>query len=246
MQMVTPLSSACAFTLFRSATQLSAPSASAIPLRLPLNVMMFGTALALASSIAACISGSSFSCSSLRLSPSAIPPPGPGGYIVGVNPYFLIVGQSAGPFKSYPTMPRDAASLQPSSRLVPPGHPPRVTHCFNRPFFIWGAGVCASAAEAAKAGRQSLRRMMHEYHSAGCSARVSQVGGLPPRYNPSMRPLLLCLLALSAAAQDATVLKPARVFDGETSHEAWAVRVRGDRIEAAGPAASIDTAKIRR
>jgi imidazolonepropionase-like amidohydrolase len=36
------------------------------------------------------------------------------------------------------------------------------------------------------------------------------------------------------------VLKPARVFDGESMHEGWAVRVRGDRIEAAGPVASID------
>ena len=60
-------------------------------------------------------------------------------------------------------------------------------------------------------------------------------------YNPTMRLLLFFLCALCAAAQDATVLKPARVFDGETLHEAWAVRVRGARIEAAGPAASIDT-----
>jgi len=37
-----------------------------------------------------------------------------------------------------------------------------------------------------------------------------------------------------------TVLKPARVFDGEAMREGWAVRVRGDRIEAAGPAAGID------
>ena len=56
-----------------------------------------------------------------------------------------------------------------------------------------------------------------------------------------MRLLPLFALALCAAAQDAMVLKPARVFDGETLHEAWAVRVRGARIEAAGPAASIDT-----
>lgn len=39
-----------------------------------------------------------------------------------------------------------------------------------------------------------------------------------------------------------TVLKPARVFDGDTTHEGWAVRVQGDRIQAAGPAASIATA----
>ena len=38
------------------------------------------------------------------------------------------------------------------------------------------------------------------------------------------------------------VLRPARVFGGDTMHEGWAVRVRGDRIEAAGPAAGLTTA----
>ena len=37
-----------------------------------------------------------------------------------------------------------------------------------------------------------------------------------------------------------TVLKPARVFDGEVMHEGWAVRVKGERIEATGPAGSMD------
>jgi len=64
-------------------------------------------------------------------------------------------------------------------------------------------------------------------------------------YNLPMRTAFLFLLVLTACAQDVTVLKPARVFDGETSHEAWAVRVRGVRIEAAGPAASIDTANAK-
>jgi imidazolonepropionase-like amidohydrolase len=32
-----------------------------------------------------------------------------------------------------------------------------------------------------------------------------------------------------------TVLRPARVFDGDAMHEGWAVRVRGERIEAVGP-----------
>ena len=36
-----------------------------------------------------------------------------------------------------------------------------------------------------------------------------------------------------------TVLRPARVFDGMQMHEGWAVRVRGDRIDAIGPAASV-------
>ena len=38
------------------------------------------------------------------------------------------------------------------------------------------------------------------------------------------------------------LLRPARVFDGEAMHEGWAVRVAGDRIEAAGAAAGVDAA----
>ncbi len=54
--------------------------------------------------------------------------------------------------------------------------------------------------------------------------------------------ILASLLAANAWAQtSATVLRPTRVFDGSTMHEGWAVRVKADRIEAAGPAASIDT-----
>jgi len=45
-----------------------------------------------------------------------------------------------------------------------------------------------------------------------------------------------------AADAAVTILKPARVFDGESMHEGWAVRVRGDRIDAAGPAAGIGAA----
>jgi imidazolonepropionase-like amidohydrolase len=38
-----------------------------------------------------------------------------------------------------------------------------------------------------------------------------------------------------AAPTSTFILKPARVFDGDTMHDGWAVRVRGDRIEAVGP-----------
>ena len=55
--------------------------------------------------------------------------------------------------------------------------------------------------------------------------------------------VLLGLLAVPAAPQDqnatATLLRPARVFDGDVLHEGWVVLVRGQRIEAAGPAASV-------
>ena len=58
---------------------------------------------------------------------------------------------------------------------------------------------------------------------------------------------LLTPTVLAAQAQQSTrdqaltVLRPARVFDGDAMHEGWAVRVRGDHIEAAGSAASIDS-----
>ena len=42
-----------------------------------------------------------------------------------------------------------------------------------------------------------------------------------------------------AAPITTTVLRPARIFDGETMREGWAVRVKGDRIDAVGPAASV-------
>jgi imidazolonepropionase-like amidohydrolase len=39
-----------------------------------------------------------------------------------------------------------------------------------------------------------------------------------------------------------TVLKPARVFDGDAMHEGWAVRVKGERIDAVGPDAGVAAA----
>jgi imidazolonepropionase-like amidohydrolase len=59
--------------------------------------------------------------------------------------------------------------------------------------------------------------------------------------------LLFALAPLAAQAQapSAMLLKPARVFDGEAMHEGWAVRVAGDRIQAAGPSASVDAAGAR-
>ena len=58
---------------------------------------------------------------------------------------------------------------------------------------------------------------------------------------------LLALIPVVALAQapSAIVLKPARVFDGDAVREGWAVRVKGDRVEAAGPAASIDSSGAR-
>ena len=45
------------------------------------------------------------------------------------------------------------------------------------------------------------------------------------------------------AANDAvTILTPARVFDGETMHEGWAVRVKGERIDAVGAEAGVAAA----
>lgn len=43
----------------------------------------------------------------------------------------------------------------------------------------------------------------------------------------------------TAAPPAALLLKPARVFDGEAIHDGWVVLVRGERIEAAGPSATV-------
>jgi len=54
------------------------------------------------------------------------------------------------------------------------------------------------------------------------------------------RCFLFFLATVSVFAQTSPVLlRPARVFDGETVHEGWAVRVNSGRIEAAGLAAGI-------
>src|SRR5580765_3605130 len=76
-------------------------------------------------------------------------------------------------------------------------------------------------------------------HVATARRQSAGAGQFRRCYDFPMRcSVLLLLIAVSGFGQ--TVLKPTRVFDGETLHEGWAVRVRGDRIEAAGPAASID------
>src|SRR6187549_3509131 len=46
----------------------------------------------------------------------------------------------------------------------------------------------------------------------------------------------------AAPASPVTLLKPDRVFDGDTTHQGWAVRVVGNRIDAMGPVVSIDAA----
>lgn len=64
--------------------------------------------------------------------------------------------------------------------------------------------------------------------------------------------LLLCLLCLAvmfpqtqrtAPPETVYLLKPARVFDGESAqvHENWVVLVRGEKIEAVGPPGSVTT-----
>jgi imidazolonepropionase-like amidohydrolase len=59
----------------------------------------------------------------------------------------------------------------------------------------------------------------------------------------SVAGFLVCLLAIQALGQSTsqtTVLRPARVFDGESVHENWVVVVSGEKIERAGPAANVN------
>ncbi|KPJ83846.1 MAG: amidohydrolase, partial [Gemmatimonas sp. SG8_17] len=48
-------------------------------------------------------------------------------------------------------------------------------------------------------------------------------------------------LPLAAPAQETTILRPERVFDGSQMHEGWTVVVSGERISQTGPANSIRT-----
>jgi imidazolonepropionase-like amidohydrolase len=62
--------------------------------------------------------------------------------------------------------------------------------------------------------------------------------------------LVAALVPAAALAQrprqrdpgERTLLKPARVFDGDTMHAGWVVRVNGSRIESAGAAADVSAA----
>ncbi len=46
--------------------------------------------------------------------------------------------------------------------------------------------------------------------------------------------------AQESAGGEALLLRPDRVFDGTQLHEGWAILVRGERIAAAGAAASLE------
>ena len=55
----------------------------------------------------------------------------------------------------------------------------------------------------------------------------------------SLSPFLLQAQAPPRPDGAVVIIRPARVFDGAALQEGWAVRIRGERIEAAGPAAKI-------
>ncbi len=48
--------------------------------------------------------------------------------------------------------------------------------------------------------------------------------------------------AQTPPAAGVTILRPARVFDGDAMHDGWAVRVKGERIDAVGPDAGVAAA----
>src|SRR5438105_15178109 len=122
-----------------------------MPRRSPPTVMMFGQRFAAQRSISSCIAFSIASCSSGRIRPSRIVTP-MAGAVVHTSPYFLSVGQSAGPTRSKPLAPSLAASRHMSSNdsFVSRPQLTRISACLLRPLRRAGAGAgCARAPAAA-------------------------------------------------------------------------------------------------
>ena len=75
----------------------------------------------------------------------------------------------------------------------------------------------------------------------------SRSRGISHKKAQKTQKILLCLLCLFVAtvaqtpAPPSYVLRPARVFDGESAqlHDGWVVVVRGEKIDAAGPATAV-------
>ena len=68
---------------------------------------------------------------------------------------------------------------------------------------------------------------------------------LADRIRISLSVLIMLPVVSLAQAPPITVIKPARVFDGDAMHEGWAVRVRGERIDAVGSDAAVTAAGAR-
>jgi imidazolonepropionase-like amidohydrolase len=69
----------------------------------------------------------------------------------------------------------------------------------------------------------------------GAFLHIFELNHLPLQNFMNKLYFLLLFTPLSLFAQTTYLLRPDRVFDGETMHEGWTVRVKGDKIEAAGP-----------
>jgi imidazolonepropionase-like amidohydrolase len=75
---------------------------------------------------------------------------------------------------------------------------------------------------------------MPRMHHTTLAAAVAFVAAAPFLVHGQPRP--------AAAPETLTILKPARVFDGAAMHEGWTVRVKGERIDAVGPEATVAAA----
>ena len=86
-----------------------------------------------------------------------------------------------------------------------------------------------------------MPRMQHTRFAAGgalaMAASILAAGLAPVSARQRQAPI--------GANETITVLKPARVFDGDAMHEGWAVRVRGEKIDAVGADAGVSAAGAR-
>jgi imidazolonepropionase-like amidohydrolase len=87
-----------------------------------------------------------------------------------------------------------------------------------------------------------MRRMPHRRFVLASVLAVFASGLTRPAHPSTRAGTSVPAVGQSASEAAVTILEPARVFDGEAVHDGWWVRVKGDRIDAVGPAAGIAAA----
>ncbi|MDI1480311.1 amidohydrolase family protein [Polyangium sp. y55x31] len=108
--------------------------------------------------------------------------------------------------------------------------------------FLSGCGGAAETVPSAPPRASTANSAPPAASATASAASIPAPGSTGPASLPAPLPLPAPTFT-GTAGKGLFLLKPARVFDGDTArpHEGWVVLVRGNRIEAAGPEAKVQT-----